>query len=481
MISRAISATGVQWVVDDFTLRVGSDPPIALPFRALNMRVGREVMVCVPGEDADESSWGGKTYRVGRDGKPEVIATWRAAGNNPVAISDDDHTIALVKLVDGSLTDYYVWTPAGVAGPHKTPRNALGKPEHVGLASANPVRFHTAAARTDLSGRALKLWTEHGPWVFGESKDKWYAFNRQTQQWFLVSDVKTPVANLARLVNGKLIVAVQTEHGGFIHESQFRPISATPPAAAWPVPDKTPLIWRVISGYDEDDQQNHEVPGNASWARPDTGDPVFEGMPDADKVSGPMLAVLIGTESGHKPYPTKPAQLVATINKADEKDCAVAVYSDAPTWLPLAETFADIVAQNDGVSVRVAQAYLQKGESPEDGATRVEKVIAGDPKTGARGINVLGPCGLMQRADGVGTEDEEDEFAARCEQLVRKHRLKLKAVFGWFRPNAHQKVKARLAREIWNMPAGTPALFVQPDQSVEPEQDTFIERAREIA
>lgn len=381
MISRAISSTGVRFVVNDFTMRVNDGAPIALPFRPLFIRAGRDEIVCVPGEDATESSWGGKTYLVTAAGEPIVIAPWRARGNNPVAISDDGERVSLIGQQSAK---YYTWhRSAGLAGPFDAPH----PDNHIGFAVAEPLRMHAPVALTKLGTVSLrfplKLWLDLGAWLFGEHSDVWYAYRKSDGEWFVVYDGPVTYPHTARLINGQMVAAVNGQHGGFFNVSDFRrvPDAATPPVAD-PVPLPSPIDTEcrfhacAMGGWTGSGPSF--VAGTVAWSAPAYDRrPRYEAPPWAQKEPGdvPFWGVPIGTESDiPKPYRDKQDQLDATIAFAKYRGCGVVAYGDqlkfedteAPEFLTkirLAgvravwgqEMFADAALSNEKVEEEVEQ------------------------------------------------------------------------------------------------------------------------------
>lgn len=235
MISRAISSTGVRFVVHDFTMRVDDGAPIALPFRPLSIRAGRDAIVCVPGEDLKESpKWGGRTYLVDVVGQPKAIAPWRARGNNPVGISDDDSRQWLTGKETSA--EYFIRDASGLSGPFPTPN----PDHHEGFATVDPLRMHTPVALTRLGNVTLrfplKLWIDLGPWLFGEHKDVWYAYRKADGAWFTVYDGPVTYPHTARLINGELVAAINGAEGGFVGESDFRRVGDATPGPPVTVP-----------------------------------------------------------------------------------------------------------------------------------------------------------------------------------------------------------------------------------------------------
>lgn len=310
---------------------------------------------------------------------------------------------------------------------------------------------------TDRDGRTQNytLWMRRGRYTVGQNgggpfAGGFLAFDHHTQQHMFVATMSTPLwPRAAARPDGTIVVALGGDAAVFINSASFTPaslIQIKPPSV-------TPLIWRAICGWRDDVDQGFTQLGNAAWAQPPDTRPVIEGVDDADQYSN-LLYLYVGTENSG---PSQ-AYIDRTVAKAKSRRCAIGVYSDNPFWTDWAESIAKTLQALGFTVVRVVQAYTFKVgtrvETPEESRDRVNAQIVK--------VKGRGSIGLMQRPDGIGTEDNEVRFADYCEQLIGLHGVKVQSIFGWLRPGAYARVKDYMGLAITNMQAGEPPLLIPP-------------------
>ena len=203
MASHLIDPNGLKVRVTDTTVQFGTDAPMAVPFRPTFPRAGVDCVVCVPGEDASESSWGGKTYILRRGvAIPEMIATWRARGNNPVMMHPD----GTAYLIGQTASQYFTSNGGVLSGPFPTPN----PDHHLGFASVTPLRMHIGAAHPTLG---LKLWQECEGFVLGEQDDSWYVVDPGGRRWMATNRYSPWCHTIGRLADGRMAVAFSGDAG----------------------------------------------------------------------------------------------------------------------------------------------------------------------------------------------------------------------------------------------------------------------------
>lgn len=271
--------------------------------------------------------------------------------------------------------------------------------------------------------------------------------------------------------DGSAVVAVN-RLGVFVESKDFTPY-LEPPLKPIPVPSVTRLIWRGMDGWDG--ETVHRMPGNFAWSdQPGAKRPIFEGPPWSTDVKTPMLAVLIGTESDHDGYASKDAQVDAAIADALEKNCPLAVYSDAPNFKNQAEGYVTRGKDAGCDVVRVLQFY------PPTTKSKVKSEIDRLKAKGSLGLMVP-----LYTGNGAWSEKDLERVLTEAESLLGF--CVLEAGFGGNRQDRSQRAVDYLTGAIDAMPEGEPPPLVthapQPDpddEPIPPHVDVFFPDLRSL-
>jgi len=221
------------------------------------------------------------------------------------------------------------------------------------------------------------------------------------------------------------------------------PIKVTPP---------TRLIWRGLDATGLSASAGWSA-CNVVWGWPKStpipkGVKIVEGMPWAREYpdDADFLGILIGTEKGHAPYPSKQAQYDACRAEAKRRHCAMVIYADANEFTALAEAWADDAERHGLTVVRTLRPY------PPITLKQIE--------TEVKRIKPRGQLGFMvplYTIGGTATEKQIERVLTDTETLARKHpEIKVDLGFGGGREDGSPRAVDGFVRQCRAMPAGTP-------------------------